>query len=532
MSGFRTPEIPREQMVLWEHRLEDAIPDDHQVRHLDLLLGSAAFAETFGQMEGAYVLDLGKPPYHPRDLAALYLYGMLHRLRSSRQLEDACYCRLDVIWLMKGQTPDHSTIADFVGKQGKMLRRLFRDTLRVLIEARLVKLSHVAIDGSKVEADAGKSSVRGEEKIRSWQRHLDEQIAALEQEWAQNERREASLFGENNPWTNTPAKSTKRALSQLKRKQEKLQQALARLERRQEAHVGSKPPKRIASTTAPDSRSMKDKEGRSKPNFNTQVGVDDTCGAIVAADVNDETDDSGQLTPMVAQVVENCGDTPSSVSADSQYNTGPDLAAMEEKRIDCYLPDAGQNSEAAALPEVAQEALGQVREGRALSESQWAALPRNSQKLLDRAAFVYDEKKDEYRCPAGQALVFLRISKDRKKWGTAERRQYGGCAACARCAHAGSCRKNPAKGRVLSRDQYEDHRARLRRRMATKEGREIYKRRKHTVEPRIGHVKHNLGVRRFLRRGIEKVKTEWTMVCTAVNLGIMLRHWEEIAKVL
>jgi transposase len=119
MSGFRTPEIAREQMVLWERRLEDAIPDDHQVRHLDLLLGSAAFSETFRKMERSYVLNLGKPPYHPGDLASLYLYGMLHRIRSSRQLEDACHCRLDVIWLMKGQTPDHSTIADFVGSTAR-----------------------------------------------------------------------------------------------------------------------------------------------------------------------------------------------------------------------------------------------------------------------------------------------------------------------------------------------------------------------------------------------------------------------------
>ena len=532
MSGFRTPEIRREQMVLWEHRLEDAVPKDHQVRHLDLLLGSAAFSETFGEMERSYHLNFGKPPYHPRDLSALYLYGMLHRLRSSRQLEDACYSRLDVIWLMQGQTPDHSTIADFVCTHGKALRRLFRDALRVLLEANLVKLSHVAVDGSKVEADAGKGSVRGEEKIRSWQSHLDEQIAALEQEWVENERRESSLFGGNNPWTTPATKNAKRALAQLQRKQEKLKQALAQLERRQAAHVGGKPLKRIASTTDPDSRSMKDKEGRSKPNYNTQVAVDDTCGAIVASDVNDETDDSGQLTPMVEQVIDNCVTSPSSVSADSQYNTGSDLAAMEAKQIDCYLPDAGQNSKAAPSSEAAAEALSQVREGRALSESQWAALPRNNNKLLDRSTFVYDAAKDEYRCPAGRSLVFLRMSQDKKKWGTARRRQYGGCAACARCAHANLCCKNPEKGRLVSRDQYEDHRERLRRRMATEAGREIYKRRKHTVEPRIGHVKHNMGVRRFLRRGIEKAKTEWSMVCTAVNVGIALRHWDEVAPVL
>ncbi len=532
MSGFRMPEIPREQMVLWERRLEDAIPEDHQVRHLEILLGSAAFAGTFREMEQRYVLNRGKPPYHPRSLAALYLYGMLHRLRSSRRLEDACHSRLDVIWLMQGQTPDHSTIAEFVGRHGAALRKLFRGTLRVLIEADLVKLSHVAIDGSKVEADAGKNSVRGEEKIRSWQAHVDEKIAALEQEWAENEAREASLFGESNPWTSARSRDVTKALGQLKRKQAKLARALAQLERRQEGHVGNKPPKRIASTTDPDARSMKDKEGRSKPNYNTQVAVDDTCGAIVAADVNDEPDDSGQLTPMVEQVVENCGGKPSSVSADSQYNTGPDLAAMEKKGIDCYLPDAGQNSEGAPLPEATQEALALAHEGRALTESRWAALPRNNQGLIDRSAFVYDETKDEYRCPAGQRLVFWRVSQDKKKWGTAKRKQYGGCAACVRCAHAALCCKNPEKGRLINRDQYEAHRARLRLRMATEEGREIYKRRKYTVEPRIGHLKHNLGVRRFLRRGIEKVKTEWIMACTAVNLGILLRHWDDVATTL
>jgi len=139
MSGFRTPEVPREQLVLWEHRLEDALPADHQVRHLDVLLGSEAFAATFREMEGAYVLNRGQPPYHPRDLAGLYLYGMLHRIRSSRQLEAACYSRLDVIWLMQGQSPDHSTIADFVGRHGKTLRKFFKDTLEVLIGAELVK---------------------------------------------------------------------------------------------------------------------------------------------------------------------------------------------------------------------------------------------------------------------------------------------------------------------------------------------------------------------------------------------------------
>ena len=71
----------------------------------------------------------GQPPYHPRDLTALYLYGMLNRLRSSRQLEEAGYDRFAVRWLMSGQAPDHSTIAEFVSVHRVRLRELFRDVL-------------------------------------------------------------------------------------------------------------------------------------------------------------------------------------------------------------------------------------------------------------------------------------------------------------------------------------------------------------------------------------------------------------------
>lgn len=91
MSGFRQPEQLREQLVLWIQRLDDAIQWDHPVRRFDELLHVALFAETFRQWQGNYVLSEGKPPYHPRDLAGLHLYGMPNRIRSSRQLEAACH---------------------------------------------------------------------------------------------------------------------------------------------------------------------------------------------------------------------------------------------------------------------------------------------------------------------------------------------------------------------------------------------------------------------------------------------------------
>jgi len=532
MAGFRRPEVPREQMVLWSQRLDDAIPADHPVRQLDYLLRAEAFSGTFRAWEQQYVLLEGKPPYHPRDLAGLYLYGMLNRIRSSRQLEQASYNRLDMMWLTSGQHPDHATIAGFVKAHGGRLRGLFRDVLRVGIRAGLVKLDHVAIDGTKIEADAGRGSVHKEGTLRAELQKLDEQISAFQAEWEANERRESALWGDEVPWKPDETGTVKQRLARLKRQQERLQKALGEIARRREEHKVGPVPKAIASVTDPDSRVMPDKEGKSKPNYNGQVAVDATAGMVVAEALNDQAEDSGQLTPMVEQTKENCGRLPAEVSADSQYNTGPDLEALEKAQVAGYLPDHGERSEAPDPQTPAAQALTAAQAGETLTDEQWSALPKDGQDRITKAAFRYDAAADVYRCPMGHTLGFVRNSQDSKRWGIAVRARYGGGSACAGCPRASMCCRDPAKGRTISRDQYEEYRQRLRARMGTEEGRRRYRLRRHTVEPRFGFIKRGLGIRRFLRRGLASVQVEWTLICTAVNVGIALRHWSEVVKVL
>ena len=108
----------------------------------------------------------------------LYIYGMLNGLRSSRKLEAATYNRLDVIWLLNGQHPDHATLAAFVARHAPRLRDIKRKTVEIGIRAGLIKLEQVAVDGTKIEADAGRGSVQGEESIRQKLAALDQQIAA------------------------------------------------------------------------------------------------------------------------------------------------------------------------------------------------------------------------------------------------------------------------------------------------------------------------------------------------------------------
>lgn len=532
MSGFRQPEIPRDQLILWAQRLDDAVPVDHPVRHIDYLLRSEALSETFERWERQYVLVEGKPPYHPRVLAGLYVYGMLNGIRSSRQLEAACHNRIDVRWLMSGQCPDHSTIAAFVSQHLERLRDLMKDILGVGIRAKLIKTKHVAVDGTKIEADAGKGSVHRAETIAENLAGLDEQIAGLESLWQENEQRESNLFGEEVPWTPDRSGTEAQRLARMQQQQERLGKALEAIERRRNESAGRKPTKAICSVTDPDSRVMPDKEGKRKPNYNAQLAVDTESGGILAGDVNDEADDSGQLTPMLKQVAANCGALPKEASADSGYNTGPELAALEEDGIVGYLPDSGQNSglKSADTPEA--QAVATAQAGKTLNDEQWEALPKDSKGRITKVSFRYDRQSDVVRCPMGALLGFVGSGQRTMKWGTAIRRQYGGSPACASCPRSSACCQKLVRGRTVNRDQYEDYRERMRARMSSDRSRSRYRLRRQTVEPRFGQIKRGLGIRRFMRRGLSGVRAEWLLACTAVNVGILLRHWQEVQPLL
>jgi transposase len=277
---------------------------------------------------------------------------------------------------------------------------------------------------------------------------------------------------------------------------------------------------------------MRDKEGRRKPNYNSQLATETEKGMILATDVNDATEDSGQATSMVSKVEENCGQLPAMASADSQYNTGAELKRLEEMGVVAYMPDNGTRSDSHKPNEAQTAALAAAHRGEELTDEQWEALPKEGKHYVSKEAFTFDAANDRYRCPMGQMLPFLRTSQKKSKGGTVVRAQYGGCSACAHCPRASTCCRNPSKGRIINRDQYEEYRERLRARMQSEEGKALYKLRGQTIESRFGLIKYGLGVRRFLRRGLAAVRVEWELIATVVNIGILLRHWNQVQAVL
>ena len=129
----------------------------------------------------------------------------------------------------------------------------------------------------------------------------------------------------------------------------------------------------------------------------------------------------------------------------------------------------------------------------------------------------YDKEKDCYGCPSGRRLAYESTMRQERAGGEAVYRIYA-CEGCAGCPLSGECLSKQAKRRSVARDQHEGRREAMRARLTSPEGRAVYRRRAPLVEGTIGVMKAVLGMRQFLLRGIQNVKTEWFWACTAFNL--------------
>ena len=209
------------------------------------------------------------------------------------------------------------------------------------------------------------------------------------------------------------------------------------------------------------------------------------------------------------------GTEPGRVLCDSGFASGANQAALAQAGIALYTPVE------TAAPE--QHPARRDDPTQPLSPERVRALPRvKTSGVFDRNAFLYDAGSDTYYCPMGQLLRPRRTSTHPTVDGTVRRTEYE-CHRCAGCALAGECLSRQAKGRTVGRDQFEAVREDTARRMQTAAGRAIYRRRAPIIEGTFANTKSIMGIRGFLLRGLRKVRLEWLWICTAFNLGKLLR---------
>lgn len=158
---WAVPPVARDQLVLFQESLEELIPDDHLVRVLDEILRSLDWS----RFEAEYHGRLGARPVHPRVLTSIILYGHLTRVRSSRQLEAALWCRVDFRWLAEGWQLDHSTISIFRKQFAELVSGINTQFGLLAYQMGVTTLTQFGFDGTRLKASNSRSRIVEVEKL-------------------------------------------------------------------------------------------------------------------------------------------------------------------------------------------------------------------------------------------------------------------------------------------------------------------------------------------------------------------------------
>jgi transposase len=455
--------LDRSQTLLFPERLEDYIAAENPVRFLDAFVGSLDLhALGFAKARCA---NTGRPPYDPAVLLKLYLYGYLHRVRSSRLLEAEGQRNVEVLWLLGKLAPDFKTIADFRKDNLNPLKAVARQFTLLCRKLELFGGELLAIDGSKFAAVNARDQNFNADKLQDLIARSDARLAEYLQQ--------LDTVDATEPGGAAPS-------------QTELAQKIAALQEKQDWHkelLGElDDDQKQISVTDPDTRKMPTAHGMIV-GYNAQVAVDAKHKLIAAADVTNEGTDYQQLANVALEAKANLELKQAEVVADAGYYNASEVSRCVEQQLTPFIPKSDTS---------ANTARG----------------------LYGKSQFQYDAVKNEYVCPAGAALTY-RFS----TYELGRELQYYRATDCKACALKSRCTRNKAN-RTITREANEQLMEAMARRM--KQQPEKFKLRKTLAEHPFGTIKRWFGYTHFLLKGLAKVQCEWSLTTLAYNLKRVL----------
>lgn len=455
MKTFR-PYQP-DQLLLLPPSLQEWLPEGHLARFVSDVVDELDLSA----IEGRYDEERGNPPYHPRMMLKVLVYGYCTGTYSSRRLQAKLTDDVAYRYLAAGNQPDFRTLSDFRKEHGAALAGLFEQVLRLCQKAGLVKLGRVAVDGTKVKANASKHKAMSYGRMVEKETELKREIRELLERAEAIDREEDARYGKDRRGDELPEELQRRE-SRLKKIREAkaaleaeahkqavkdAEVARARIaeredeERRRGQRIRGKKvkvpnprtakpaPKAQRNFTDPDSKVQRTADGFIQ-GYTAEIAVDEQTQVIVAQHVTPQAAEVNELLPLVANLRRVLRRKPKQLLADAGYWSEDNVRELERQGIDPYL------------------ARGRVKHGEALPPA-----------------------------PRGRPPVHL----------TTEER--------------------------------------MQRKLRTKRGKKVYARRKTIVEPVHGQIKQARGFRQFLRRGLERVQQEWALISTAHNLLKLRQAW-------
>ena len=459
--------LDRTQAVLFPQSLDGIIDADNEVRIIDLFVDSIDLTQFSFQLKLA---TEGRPPYHPKDLLKLYVYGYLNSIRSSRGLEKECKRNVEVMWLLQGLVPDHNTISNFRRDNEKAIRKVFRHTVSIAKQFDLIGGKLIAGDSTKLRAQNSKKNNFNESKITQHleyiERRLDEYNQALE------------LADEDNK------KIIQAHIEKQSNRKNKYNQLREQLLQSGQPQI---------STSDPDSRQLLIRNHITEVAYNVQTTVDEKNKITLDYKVTNHND-SKAMGPMLRRVKTILGHADFTALYDKGYHTGSELKKGIAMGVEVMVAVPGAASFAPDL-------------------------------RYNVEHFVYDPAADTYTCP--QAVVLQSNGAWYVKSDHGYVVKHYKTPACKSCPAFALCTRNK-NGRLIERSEYQDYvdqnKKNIENSLAT------YKRRQAIIEHTYGIIKRQWGFYYVTtKRGLKRASADVGLMFTALNLRRLINSIEKNA---
>lgn len=453
--------------------IRDMIPADHICFLVEEFIESLNFSNFDILYGGA-----GHPAYPPRILMKILVYGMLGRVRSSRKISGACRENFVFMYLGEKVKPDFHTVCRFRKENASFVKEAFKETITLAAKHDLADLSFIAIDGSVIKASANKKDSMKKAGLDILDKAIDKMI---EEDITQDEL-DQQLFGDKEEnLTNMDRQDIKEIVRKYRKTKDlnKIKDKITKAKK--EINTTSKNGR--ISLTDSESRMMLNKKGNYELAYNVQFSVNKNQ-IILANDVCQDQNDIHQLIPQIKNIEQNVGTLASqtTITADCGYSDGKNIKFLDDKKLQGLIPN----------------------------QTQACQITNREIKTKDDN-YDYDWKTDEIIEKTGIRLQYHHTSQriDKGK---------------PRIEHVYKNKEHKILRRV---QQHFKYRIKMKQKMETPEAKKTYSLRQITVEPVIGNIKHNLGFREFLLRGIQETKTELNLTSTAHNLQ---KIWNKIQQ--
>ncbi len=460
----------RKQALLLPPSMEDYVSDNNPVRAIDAYVDILEVSK-LGFFTKKKNSNDGQPPYNPKLMLKIYIYGYLNKIRSSRNLEKEIKRNIEMMWLCEGLTPHYKTIANFRKEHPCALKKVFKEFALLCRDLKLIEGSLVAVDGAYLRANASKNTLimkqSTKKKLEKLEQQIEDYLTLLDTIDSKDKSSPTNIKIDDD-------------IDNLKKRKKKLEEELSLLE-----EMG----KEQYNKTDPDATLMS-KPAHNLMAYNSQIAVDDKFKFIVATSITTSGSDKKELHKMAKLTKEVIDNDDLTITADKGYSSTVEIKKCIDDNINIIVP-------------MTQTGQQQKKAGK-----------------FSKEFFNYHKIIDSYICPNNQAIK--KTNSTHNMNGRLMHLYRSSQSVCNTCHLKVQCLGDKSKAKQIQRWEHQEMMDSYHRKIQTEESKAIIKRRSSIVEHPFGTIKRTLGWDHFLVRGKEKVEGENALIMFTYNFKRLL----------